>query len=146
MLKEAQYPCFGAGMGGREFNKVVYYVNGRECYFSGIELTNRTSTVNAAESIIRIICDQEGIYWEEARFFDLKTHLGYPIARGEYELNELSLVRNSHGPQPGSAIDCEIDGEPTSIITQPLEVFSVAGWVPTPCPPEIQEVFREYIG
>lgn len=61
MLKEAKYRCWGFGRDPifPEYNKVVYTIVEDWCVFSGIELKLKTSTINAAESIIKAISDQE---------------------------------------------------------------------------------------
>lgn len=118
-MEEAAYPCWGAGFGPMfpEFNRVVYAIVGDCCYFSGIEKKLRTSTINAAESIIMAICKQEGVFPNRLRWFDLQTHHGYDSKQpGGFELDEVVFKHDS-------------------------KVY----WIPTLCPPDIFLLFREYI-
>jgi hypothetical protein len=107
-----------------EFNEVLYLIEDNCCFFSGIGTENRTSTINAAESIIQSIADQENVHIQTFRWFDLQTHLGYDKASGDYEMDELLV---------------EIDRE------RP-EGFTVTQWKHTECPPDVSEAFKDQIG
>lgn len=146
MLKEARYKCWGWPFSGfPEFNKVVYVIVGSCCYFSGIERKKRTSTINAAESIIEAIAKQERIPMKEFRFFDLQTHRGYDKRPGEYEFDELILEENAQGKQEGKINSVKIGGEKALIITQDTQGFIVVSWRPSKCSSEILDIFREHI-
>lgn len=117
VLKEIQYK----NLGGPEFGyaKVVYTIFlGNQCVFSGITPgPGRTSTINAAETIIAAIAQQEGCEVDEFRFYDLQTKSGYEQKKpGEYEFDALRIE----------------DGH-------------VEGWQSTECPEHVLEAFRQYI-
>lgn len=123
MLKKARYRCYGAGLAGiPDFNYFVYYLDSRNCYFSGIENKNRSGTIIAAEDVIEAIAQNEGVPIWKYRYFDLQNRRGYShYLPGQYQLDELIL-------------DCSLTG------------LYVKMWKPTPCPPYILEIFRQYIG
>lgn len=158
MLKEARYKCWGfvtakvvpgaEDLKFPEFNRVVYVIIGDCCYFSGIERRLRTSTVNAAESIVKAISEQEEVAIERLRWFDLQTRRGYQwYAPGKYELQELLIGPSGDlTPQEGGIAEVEIAGETAIVVTPDEEDFVVTGWRDAPCPPEVLELFREYIG
>ena len=130
-----------------EYNKVVYAILGNCCYFSGIERQYRTSTINAAASIVQSIAEQECIPIAALRWFDLQTYRGYEKRPGEYELDELAIGPTSNlQPTEGGITEFEVEGGQAILITQDTEDFRVTGWQPTQCPPEILELFRECIG
>lgn len=86
--------------------------------FSGITW-NKTSTVNVAEDIIRLLCDEEHRGPSSTRFFDLQTCLGYNYHRpGHFQYDEVTVDEHFKNP----------------------------GWTPVTCPTEIVNLFREYIG
>ena len=139
MLKEAQYPCWAGGPEFPRFNKVVYTVIGNCCYFSGIELEKRTSTINAAESIVLVIAHQEGVPATSLRYFDLQTHRGYEKPSGEYEIDELNVQK--YEPPEDLPPGAKVIGSPGK-----KGGISIRGWIRTECPPEVCEMFKEYIG
>lgn len=147
MLKQAEYECWGWGVPGMpRYNKVVYVIMENCCYFSGIEREKRTSTINAAESIIKSIAQQEGVSPMSFRYFDLQTHRGYDKLPGEYQLDELILEKDPRGERKGGTEEIEIEGEKVLLITGDSYGFTIGSWRPTECPPDILEIFKEYIG
>ena len=148
-LKEACYRCWGHGPKFPKYNKVLYVIIDDCCYFSGIEKDLRTSTINAAESIIQAISGQEGINVARLRWFDLLTYSGYHKIPGEYELAEitigpdtLSLMADENG-----CIQIEVDGEEGMLLARGGEDFVVTCWdYKAPCPDKILEIFHKYIG
>jgi len=147
LLKEARYKCWGFGYGSQfpEYNVVVYAIIDGCCYFSGIERERRTSTINAAESIIKAISEQEGVAIERLRWFDLQTHLGYRKGHGEYELDEVLIGFNPDGPEEASATEIEVEGESAVIFSEAVEDFTVT-WQRTDCPPEVLVLFKDHVG
>lgn len=138
-----EYPNFH----GEGTSRLVYVVlPDRRCIFSGV--TRRgTSTINRAEAIIDLIAQREEIDPFTCRWFDLQTYLQYGGESwcphpGEFEFDELILCPNDHRTQDRVI---EADEMTVSIGGSP-EAFTVDYWKPTPCPPEIVAVFREYIG
>lgn len=117
------------------------------CYFSGIERQLRTSTINAAASIVQAIADQEDMPVVALRWFDFQTYRGYRKRRGEYELDELLICSTADlQSREGGVTELEVAGERAIVITQDKEDFTV-NWRPTkPCPAEVLHLFREYIG
>lgn len=148
MLKEAQYPCWGFGCGPQypEFHKAVYVIISGCCYFSGTE--RGTSTINAAESVIADIARREGKPIVALRWFDLQTYRGYRKCPGECKLSELSIGPTADlEPTKGGVSRFEIEGEQVMVVTQDEEDFRVTGWQKVePCPPEVLELFKKYIG
>jgi len=125
MLKEAQYPNWGWPIAGVEYGKVAYAIIGGCCYFSGLTASGQaTSTINAAESIVQAIADQEGVPIEKLRFFDLQTHRGYDKPEGEFAFDELVFDDESLG-----------QGK-----------VSVSGWAERECPNGVIELFSDCIG
>lgn len=78
-LKRVEYKGFRGNNG-----EVVYRIQGKKVMFSAIQSAlEATSSINAAESIVKAICNTEGIDWrkpsffKEYEFYDLTTPLGY---------------------------------------------------------------------
>ena len=132
------------------YNHVVYAIIGLECYFSGIERQKRTSTVNAAESIISAISQQQGIPIVSLRWFDIKTNRGYGgISKGQCEVRELILgpTRNLQSHDGGIVeFEFEMGGETALVSTARSEDFQVVEWRPTEISSNVKELFLEYIG
>lgn len=146
MLKEVKYPCFGYPFPGfPEYHKAIYTIQGNLCYFSGIE--KGTSTINAADFIISGICAQENRYPSKLRFFDIQTHLGYDSKpSGVWMINELIFeVRPSSGEKRGVE-KIVVDGEEGFLFTQGSVNICVKHWHHSPCPVDILDLFRPYIG
>lgn len=141
MLKIAYYPNWGYPTVGPEFGTVVYVIIGNRCYFSGTKRSygepggGVTTTINAAESILVAIAAQEGIPVMSLRFFDLQTYRGYHQPPGTFALDELIFRRKERRQIPKGVV----------VLDTPEEI-TVKEWRPTECPPEIEEIFREYIG
>ncbi|MBI4132403.1 MAG: hypothetical protein HY474_02110 [Candidatus Sungbacteria bacterium] len=135
-----------------QFNRVVYVILGKCCYFSGIERCGlgryATSTINAAESIIKAISGQEGVLISALRWFDLQTHRGYKRRPGTYELDELLIgPRGNLEPTEGGVTEVEIAGERAIILTAPHEGFAVTDWRRVKsAPAEVLRIFQKYIG
>lgn len=148
-LKETEYPCWGAGLPGMPtHNKVAYALVENRVIFSGIETERRTSTMNAAESIIEAIAEQEKIDIVSYRWFDLQTHRGYhSIQPGNFHLKEIDLTINPKGERPPQGLQDEFEGEKFIIIDSAGERdFSVAQWDEISCPENICDLFQECIG
>jgi len=106
---------------------VVYTIVGNRCYFSGIECELRTSTINAAESIMQAISEQEGVPVNRLRWFDLQTHRGYGGKRpGEFKINELAIRADPAGARRGSTRKTKIGGEMAIVIRRTLTISSSA--------------------
>lgn len=122
MLKEAKYRNWGYPAVGPEFGVVKYAIKGRECYFSGVPkaLYEVTSTINAANDIVKAIAGQEDVAITDLRFFDLQTHLAYDRPEGEFEFDEL-IISFANGQMS-------------------------IGWQSRECPPDVLEIFRAQIG
>lgn len=96
---------------------------------------------------MQAIAEQEGISVVALRWFDLQTHRGYQKRPGEYELDELAIGPTANLQQTqGGITEFEFAGEQAVLSTQDEEDFRVTGWRRTLCPPEVLELFREYIG
>ncbi|RJR32103.1 hypothetical protein C4569_00090 [Candidatus Parcubacteria bacterium] len=122
MLKKAKYRNWGYPAVGSEFGEVVYAIIGRNCFFSGIQRSFvATSTINAEESIVCAIAEQEGKAIGSLIFYDLQTHLGYDKPAGEFCLNRLT-------------------------IKQANSQITITGWEPVSCPDNIRKIFEDYIG
>ena len=149
-LQEAHYRCWGYGSdpGFPEYNKVAYIIIGDCCYFSGVEKEMRTSTINAAESIIEAISHQENILAIALRWFDLLTYRGYNNKPGEYELKELKIGPSKDLTSKGWRLGLlEVNGEEALIYTEAEQDFVIASWNDVAlCPNEVLEIFRDYIG
>ncbi len=105
-------------------HEVVYGVDGRKIVFSGIRTGVRTSTINAAEDIIRAICRQESISHKQYLFFDLLTHTGYEsreLKPGCYKIAQLRITCNSGN-------------------------VSVEQWMWGRCSPAVENAFDRFIG
>lgn len=125
MLKKAKYPNWGWPAVGPEFGVVVYtIIEDYGCIFCGVTPPNKaTSTINAAESIISTIAQQEGVSVVELRFFDLQTKSQYGnIPPGTYQFDELRIL-----------------------VTADQKVIKT-WWVPYDCPDEVLEIFKDQIG
>lgn len=93
LLKEAVYNGFHKSLPATKF---VYLIYGPSVYFSGLGKDN-TSTINAAEEIVRIICTLEDIDWKVYTFFDVQTFRGYPGKRpGKYSIDKLMIRDNPY--------------------------------------------------
>jgi hypothetical protein len=147
LLKQAKYPCFGYPFEGfPQYNKVVYAIFGKRCYFCGIEREARTSTINAAEHIIKSIATLEKVPVTTFRYFDLQTHAGYKKPSGVYELDELIFEMWPGTEEEGVIEEIEIEGEKGVFITQDKEGLVVNLWKTSLCPVDVLELFWEYIG
>lgn len=148
-LKEARYECWAHGPEFPEYNKVVYVIIGDCCYFSGIEKNFRTSTINAAESIIQAISNREETNVAKLRWFDLLTYRGYHKMPGGYELAEMIIGPNTSFLMADKSgyVSIEVDGEKGVLLTGGTEDFTVTYWnYKAPCPQEVLQIFHEYIG
>ncbi len=77
--------------------EIAYRVMGNKIIFTALEKATgaKTSTINAAEEIVRLICEAEGLKWQECEFFDLQTWVGYPIhGHGYFSLDQLIFDEN----------------------------------------------------
>lgn len=154
MLKEANYRCWGYPMPGHpEFHKVVYYIEGNCCYFSGIE--RGTSTINAAEDVIQSIAKQEKVALISLRYFDIQTHKGYYKLPGKYQVNELKfrLGREMTEKETLKSIEkrfrCKVIKSNISGKKSVAEcelIPTVHTWAKASLPENILELFKEHIG
>lgn len=70
---------------------IEYMVHGKAVYFSAVTQA-KTSTVRAAERIVRAICEQETISHSGYVFYDVQTHLGWPdIPEGKFRIKKLDI-------------------------------------------------------
>jgi len=128
VLKEARYGCWAAGLDGfPEQNKVLYIFVGNACYFTGVEREMRTSTINAAESIIRSICQLEQVQPFDIHWYDLQTSLGYGGAGSRWH--------------PGTFVLSELMVE-----LDPRKELYVRSWPDIEITPTILAHFHEQIG
>lgn len=68
---------------------VVYVRHENKVFFSGLN-SDATSTINAVEPIIRLICTRENSTPSTLQFYDLQTHRGYANRRiGDYVLSKI---------------------------------------------------------
>ncbi|OGY15645.1 MAG: hypothetical protein A2784_04505 [Candidatus Chisholmbacteria bacterium RIFCSPHIGHO2_01_FULL_48_12] len=93
-LKKVEYKGFRGHNG-----EVAYQRRGNKVLFSAItEAGETTSTVNAAEAVVKAICEAEGVDWRgedfgSLEFYDLMTKVGYPCRKLEdWEINRLGVV------------------------------------------------------
>lgn len=95
MEYELKYLEYGGLHPPHRRGEVAYMVVDTMVIFSGLEgSAGRTSTINAAEEIVSLICAAESIDWREYEFFDLQTWMGYPNhTTGYYCLERLILSR-----------------------------------------------------
>lgn len=85
-LKMVGYPNFHVGS-----SRVAYIVDGDRVYFTGLD-KHGTSTINAAETIVKAIASEEERSWVGLEFFDLQTHTGYTSRNpGQYEIDRLRV-------------------------------------------------------
>lgn len=98
---------------------MVYAVIDGCCYFSGTAQPG--TSINYAENVLQTIARLEHVAVQDLRYFDLQTHQSYDRHPGEFSFDELKVVVEK--------------GE-----------LWVDAWIPAPCPPEIHELFREFIG
>jgi len=103
---------------GKHGGTVLYWLEGDRCIFSGV--TRDTSTINAAESVVKAICAKEHVSPERITFFDLQTSRGYPKPESEFHFDRLVL---------------KIEGG---------EVFCL-DWVSTPCPNDVRSAFTSLL-
>lgn len=88
-LKEAIY-----NVGGQPV-KVAYLVREKEIYFSSLDRT--ASSINRVESIIRAICETEGISRRGNTFYDFQTGTGYTgHGSGYYCVDRLTIQEKRH--------------------------------------------------
>jgi len=78
----------------------VYRKEGDRILFSTIN--SAASSVNAAEKIIKVICELEGLMPDDPllEFYDLSTPVGYPHRRGqgnEVQVDRLVLASDGRG-------------------------------------------------
>lgn len=85
-LKEVEYQGFVLSHNGR----IAYAVIEKEVFFSGL-IRGVTTTINAAEAVVKAICEAEKIRWQDYTFIDIQTHCGYHKAPGEFEVDVLGL-------------------------------------------------------
>ena len=117
----------------REAIRVVYIIYGDGmCIFTAIRSRFGPSSINAAEDIIQAIASIERIDPLKPRWFDLQTHRMYHKAPGEFEYDELELDGQPAGSQPDSR--------------SPGDRIHVRHWYRDECPPDIIELFAQYIG
>lgn len=117
-LKETMYRVFH----GDPDENVVYLILGNEVYFTGIlDNPRATSTINAAENVVKAIRTAEPQLDQGTIYYDIQTHRGgYGKKPGEYEVDR--LVLHWHENQ-----------------------FSVEEWIPDQLPQEVLECFRHLI-
>ena len=123
-LPQIEYRGFSRHSSGT----VTYYLQKESCVFTGLTSSAYAmSTINAAEEILLAIRKAHRLF-HPIHFYDLQTHLGYPILRpGEYVYDE--------------------------ILCKPYAVNSVAhsdsgylSWQPRHCPDAIELIFCQYLG
>ena len=86
------------GFGSNSWGVVAYAVSGNTVYFSGLTPGYlSTSTINAAENVVLAICNKLGKRWDELRFVDIQTHLGYVKKTGEFCADELVIAPGQAG-------------------------------------------------
>lgn len=96
VIKEAVYLGFWPPASS---SIVRYIVLDNDVFFTATEDCSKvTSTINAAEQIIEAICKKEGLQWQNCRFYEIQTAIGYPWHGDDYlELDELQVVdQNGH--------------------------------------------------
>ena len=112
-------PRSGAGKGrilnNAHLHEVEYIVYGNSVVFSGLHNGKegaRTSTINAAESVVMAIAEAEGIDPRHYTFFDLQTFTSYArYQRGDFTYNQLTIDWRESG-QPGQVYWKEGHGVP----------------------------------
>lgn len=90
------------------FGEVYYVIIDRDVYFSGVTPANKvTSTINAAESIIKILAEEAGCPARFLTFYDIQTWRGYPglYQGGSFEISRL-VVEYEEGPHVQNWIPC----------------------------------------
>lgn len=101
-LKKVKYRGFRGHDG-----EVVYQMRGNKVLFSALTGADQTtSTVNAAEAVIKAICEAEEINWRDGgfpqrfKFYDLMTKKGYPGRKLEdWEINRLDVATSGVGDE-----------------------------------------------
>lgn len=84
----------------RQFVGQVAYVRlGDTVYFTGLMGPDKaTSTINAAEDVIRAISAAEQCSWQQLTFYDVETHRGYyKRPTGSYIINRLEVESGQKG-------------------------------------------------
>lgn len=85
-LKRIAYPNFSRG---ESFVDYVIF-DGTMCVFTAVDRLG-TSTINAAERIVKLIQEREGM--SSLVFYDLQTERGYVGYKpGQYEFSKLTVV------------------------------------------------------
>lgn len=81
-------------------SEVAYMIQGNMVIFSATHnvVSGKTSTINAAEEIVGLICEAEGITdWKSYKFYDLQTAIGYPHhQQGYFSIDELVFTLAEH--------------------------------------------------
>ena len=76
-----------------------------------------TSTINATERIVQVICEQEGLNQGNLVFYDLQTSRRYDKKLGQFEFDKITFHKNT-----------------------------IHAWNYLQCPHKIVELFSEFIG
>ena len=118
-LKEVDFDGFYPPM---TKSKVAYVVDGYNIYFSGLE-RRKTSTINAAEEVILVLCRAEGLKWQNCQFYDIQTHLGYRKSPGEYIVDSLKVIRPSGGSPESLFVEAWRPMPPEQIPSEVLKLF-----------------------
>ncbi len=110
-LKKIEYQGFHGSKG-----EIVYRKEGGKVIFSALKGSDQaTSTINAAEEIVKAICLAEGIEWRDPAFFDnfefydFTTLLGYPSRMSLEESRHAEILKLKIIPRPGKSNDIYVD-------------------------------------
>lgn len=118
-LSEVDYLCPHGSKG-----TAAYYREGNKIYLTGLTPPRKApNTTNAAESVIRAICHNLGVRWQDQVFVEIRTWRSHPdeVKSGVCRAKRIVCGHDrAYGPQIISWRDCEL-------------------------PPEIKDLFGPYI-
>lgn len=94
-LKRLRYKGFNPPYTSAE---ILYMVVGNEVIFTAAENSgSKTTTINAVEEIIALICETEELDWRDYMFYDMQTWIGYPHhGFGYYCIDKLVFAESAN--------------------------------------------------
>jgi len=122
---------------------IVYTIDGKNVYFSGITLPHvATSTINAAERIIALICEAERTEPSRVIFFDIQTNRGYSAKEpSSFAIDRLRLVYSDGSYSVAQWIPVEMSDD---LLRQGIAGIHNRDQLPG-VPQSIMEIFRPYM-
>lgn len=75
----------------------VYAVTADGIIVSGGQIEENSSTAQCSKAVVTAVCTLEHIAWQDQRFVDVQTHLGYPGQREGWCAINVWTVYGHHG-------------------------------------------------